>query len=182
MKHLPRTNFVLAAVLIVIVVLASLPFPFYSHQWHKLLHVLGAILFIGNIVGAAVWMALALVSRQTRVIHFAAKTVNQADLLFTIPGVLLLFINGLVLAPSFGGGSVFGASWVVAGMALLILSGLLWAGFLLRYQTQLVELSATGEQVSGEFFNVFRKWSIWGSISTALAIIALILIIGRAHV
>jgi uncharacterized membrane protein len=142
MKSLSRFNLGLALGLIVVVLLLSLPFPFYSHQWHKLLHIVGAVLFIGNIVGAAAWMTLARLSQQVKVIHFAARTVIMADLLFTIPGVLLLCVNGLIMAPAFGSGSLLGASWVAAALALLVLSGIVWAAFLLRYQAQMVEFSA----------------------------------------
>lgn len=30
-----------------------------NYQWHKLLHILGAVLFLGNIIVAAVWMLMA---------------------------------------------------------------------------------------------------------------------------
>jgi uncharacterized membrane protein len=177
MKHLTRSHIMLAIGLIIVVVLLSLPFPFYSRLWHKLLHIVGAVLFIGNIVIAAVWMSLARVSQQVKVIHFAAKVVMLADILFTIPGVLLLFINGAVLAPAFGDGNIFGASWVAAAVVLLIVSGIVWAGFLLRYQGQLIEFSATGDQVSSEFYAAFKNWTIWGIIATILPILSLVLMV-----
>lgn len=177
MKHLTRTHIALALSLITVAVIVSLPFPFYARQWHVLMHIVGAILFIGNIVIAAAWMTLAMFTRQVKVLHFAAKAVNMADILFTIPGILLIFINGVVLAPAFGGGNVLGASWVVAALALLTVSGLVWAGFLLRYQFQLVELSASGNEVSAEFDSVFKKWTAWGILATMLPIVSLALMV-----
>lgn len=177
MKNLTRPKLILAVVLILVTVLMSLPLPFYSREWHKLMHVLGAILFIGNIVTAAVWMTLARFSQQVKVIHFAAKGVNLADVLFTIPGIILIALNGTFLAPGVGGGNVLGASWVAAALLLFILSGIVWGGFLLRYQSQLVQLSASGEQLSSEFASVFKKWSIWGVVATILPILSLILMI-----
>lgn len=177
MKHLTRAHLGLAATLIIIAVLVSLPLPFYTHQWHKLMHIIGAILFIGNIIIAAAWMTLAMFTRQVKVLHFAAKGVNMADILFTIPGVLLLFINGLVMAPVFGGGNVLGASWVVAALALFIVSGVVWGGFLLRYQFQLVDLSATGDTVSPEFNRALMKWTGWGILATILPIISLVIMV-----
>ncbi len=177
MKFLKGVDLRLPIVLIVLAVLVSLPLPFYARQWHKLIHILGAVLFIGNIVVTAVWMILAVRTGRATVVHFAAKAVNQADLLFTIPGVLLIFLNGLVLAPVFGGGNILGASWVVAALILLVLSGIVWAGFLLRYQYQLVELSASGEQLSNEFLIAFRNWGIWGGVATILPLISLILMV-----
>jgi hypothetical protein len=52
-----------------------------------------------------------------------------------------------------------------------------WVGFLVRYQSQLVGLSASGEQLSSEFASVFKKWALWGVIATVLPIISLILMV-----
>jgi uncharacterized membrane protein len=141
------------------------------------MHVIGAVMFIGNIVVTAAWMILSVLSKQRVVVHFAAKTVNRADLLFTVPGIVLLFLNGLVLAPAFGNGSILGASWVVAALLLLSLSGVIWRVFLLRYQSAMIALSANGEQLSSEFLDVFRNWGIWGGIATVLPILSLLLMV-----
>jgi uncharacterized membrane protein len=177
MKFLKGNDLRLPVILIVLTVLVSLPFPFYTRQWHLLMHILGAVLFIGNIVITAVWIILAVRTGQPAVAHFAAKAVTQADLLFTIPGVLLIFLNGLVLAPVYGDGNFLAVSWVVAALILLILSGVVWAGFLLRYQSQLVELSASADQLSSEFMIAFRNWGIWGGVATVLPLTSLILMV-----
>jgi uncharacterized membrane protein len=178
MKFLTRSGLgVLPVALIIVAVLVSLPFPFLGRGWHLFMHILGAVLFIGNIIVTAAWMILVVRTGQPKLVHFGAKAVNQADLLFTIPGVLLIFLNGLTLAPAFGGGNILGASWVVAALVLLTLSGIVWLAFLLRYQNQMVELSGSGEQLSTEFMLVFRNWGIWGGIATLLPIISLLLMV-----
>jgi hypothetical protein len=60
------------------------------YPWHKLLHILGAIIFVGNIIVTAVWLVLAEQTRDKMTLHFASKAVNWADVCFTAPGVLLL--------------------------------------------------------------------------------------------
>jgi uncharacterized membrane protein len=177
MKFLTRSGLgVLPIVLIVVVVLVSLPFPFLGRGWHLFMHILGAVLFIGNITVTAAWMILVVENGQPKLVHFGARAVNQADLLFTVPGVLLIFLNGLALAPAFGN-TPWSVSWIATALALLILSGIVWLGFLLRYQHQMVELSASGEQLSSEFMRVFRNWGIWGGIATVLPIISLLLMV-----
>ena len=47
----------LIAAAFAIVVVLSL--PIYPYRWHLLLHILGAVIFVGNIVVTAAWMALA---------------------------------------------------------------------------------------------------------------------------
>ena len=139
--------------------------------------ILGAILFIGNIVVTAAWMILAVRTGQRPVVHFSARMVTQADMLFTVPGVLLILLNGLRLSPAYGDGNILGASWVQVALVLLVLSGVVWAFFLLRYQNRLVQLSASGEQLSNEFLTTFRLWGIWGAVATVLPIISLVLMV-----
>jgi len=181
MSTLPRSILTLGLALIVVAVLVSLPFPFYSRRWHILMHILGAILFIGNIVVTAAWMILAVRTGQRPVVHFSARMVIQADVLFTVPGVLLILLNGLRLSPAYGDGNILGASWIQAALFLLVLSGAVWAFFLLRYQYRLVQLSASGEQLSNEFLTTFRLWGIWGAVATILPIISLVLMVFKPH-
>lgn len=176
MQSFIRTHLRSIIIVAVLVLLVSLPLPFYSRQWHVLMHIVGAVIFIGNIVVTAAWMILAERTKQPSIIHFAAFTVNRADLLFTLSGVLLIFINGMILAPVYGNGNPLAVSWVVAALVLLILSGVVWAGFLLRYQEQLVQLSA-GQTLAAGFDSVFHKWAVWGIIATLLPIVSLILMV-----
>ena len=129
------------------VVLASL--PLYGDRWHLLLHILGAVVFVGNIVVSCVWMLLAERTGQTSVLRFASRTVSHADLLFTGPGVILVLGNGLALASSRWGGwtGFYVHSWIVVALGLFAASGLVWVGFLLRYQFKLVGLSAAARRV-----------------------------------
>src|SRR6266540_741565 len=72
------------------------PVPlFLPYAWHKWLHVLGAVLFLGNIIVTGFWMLLAERNGNEPSIRFAAIGVNWADVFFTAPGVILLLGNGL---------------------------------------------------------------------------------------
>ena len=110
--------------------------PVYPFHWHLLMHVVGAVIFVGNILVTAAWMALAQRTGNPSVLMFAARAVNRADLLFTGPGVVLVLLNGLALAADRWGGwtGFYEVSWIVAALALFALSGVVWVGFLLRYQ------------------------------------------------
>lgn len=55
-----------------------------------LLHVIGVVMAVGNMVTAAVWKTLADKTRQLTVIYYAAKTVMLMDYVFTLPGILLI--------------------------------------------------------------------------------------------
>jgi uncharacterized membrane protein len=157
--------------------------PLYSFQWHLLLHIFGAVIFIGNLIVTALWMTLAERTRKTSVLNFASRVVNNADLTFTLPGVILILLNGLALAVSRWGGwaGFLGNSWITAALVLLVLSGIVWVGFLLRYQFRLEHLS--NEAVESDallpqgFFGVLHKWYVWGVIATILPILSLLLMV-----
>ncbi len=140
-----------------VTLLGFLRHPFlFSYQWHKLLHIFGAVLLLGNIIITGVWILMAERINNSDVMRFAAKTVNWADVYFTVPGIFLLITNGDILSEQWGG--VFQTSWITASLALFALSGMLWIGFLLRYQHSLIKLSQpmNGEKSSPEFFTVLH--------------------------
>ena len=180
--HLGRhVQFWVVASIFAVVIVASL--PLYSYRWHLALHILGAIIFVGNIVVTGGWMILAERTRETSVIYFASRTVNRADVLFTGPGVILVLLNGLALAESRWGGwtRFYENSWIAMALILFGLSGIVWVSFLLRYQYRLVRLSAhavkAGDQLPAEFDRVLHKWYIWGSIATILPLVSLYLMV-----
>src|SRR3712207_6168766 len=163
---------------IIITLLNILGHPlFLPYQWHKLLHIVGAVLFMGNIIVTAVWLVLAEQTRNTATLHFAAKAVNWADVFFTAPGILLLLANGQIMAKAAWGG--LSASWVVMALGLFILSGIVWGGFLLRFQHRLIQLSTqpAGSEapLPPSFFRVLHAWYIAGAIATVSPVVSLVL-------
>lgn len=131
----------IGAVILIVVILGDLHHPLlFSYQWHKLLHILGAILLVGNIVITGVWMFMAERTNNPDVMRVAVRMVNWADVFFTVPGIFLLIANGDILWEQWGG--VFHVSWIVASLILFALSGIVWLGLLLRYQNRLILLCA----------------------------------------
>ncbi len=160
--------------IVVIVALVPLPLAFgyryplvLPYQWHKALHIFGAVIFVGNIIVTGVWMLLAERTRDPAVLRFAARAVNWADVFFTGPGVVLVLWNGLVLAPHWGG--IYGTSWITAALGLFALSGIVWVIFLIPYQHRLIQRSGD------EFLQILHRWYFWGIIATILPLISLAL-------
>jgi uncharacterized membrane protein len=151
----------------------------WSYQWHKLLHIFGAVIFLGNILVTAVWLAMAEQSKTQATLHFATKLVNWADVFFTAPGVLLTLANGHILATAAWGGLT--TSWIMVAFGLFILSGLVWVGFLLRYQNRLIQLSAqpavSGEPLPDAFFQTLHHWYIAGMVATLLPLVSMMLMV-----
>jgi hypothetical protein len=76
------------------------------------LYVLGAVLFVGNIITAAFWKLLAEREGNPQVIASAAKRVMLADYWFTIPGIMLLLTTRHVLMAQ-AGYSLLRLSWIL---------------------------------------------------------------------
>ena len=96
MTFIHRYEWIAYGLLAIAAVVVSLP-PF-PYGWHLFLHIAGAVIFLGNIIVTGAWMLMAERTNISRVIHFSAKAVIRADFLFTLPGVLLVLINGLIMA------------------------------------------------------------------------------------
>ena len=143
--------------------------PLYPYRWHTFLHIAGAVVFLGNVIVTAAWMLMAERTRSTSVIHFSAKAVIRADLLFTLPGVLLILLNGfaMVLARWGGWGALHQLSWITVALALFTASGVIWVGVLIPVQHRMAVFSA------------LRKWYIWGGLAIVLPICSLYLMVNK---
>ncbi len=64
------------------------------YTWLKFLHLFGVVLFVGNIITAALWKTRADRSGDLATIAYAQRTVALADWVFTLPGILLVVIGG----------------------------------------------------------------------------------------
>lgn len=98
----------------------AVPQPF-SYNWHKALHVLGAVMFVGNIVTQACWLGAARMSESPVAVRAAYRALNWTDLVFMGPGMFLLIANGAVLSQAWGG--VMRWSWMTAALLLFGIYG-----------------------------------------------------------
>ena len=165
---------------------ASLAFgvpPFLPRDVHRLLHLAGAVLFLGNVAAGALWFTLATLSRSTRVLAFAVRVVNLADVALTAPGALLLVVNGAALAPTWGG--VRHSPWMLLGTGLFLASGLLWAAVLVPIQVRLAELLDAGTKGDDPVAEhpglprLFARYGVAGGLSGAAAVTALVAMVLR---
>lgn len=171
------TKWILGEVVVAAIVIALLGIYhhplLFSRQWHRLLHIFGAVLLLGNIIVTAAWMYLAERTNNPATLRYASETVNWADVFFTVPGVFLIITNGDILAGAWGG--VFKTGWIAVSLGLFAVSGVLWSGFLLRYQHRLIRLSRamTGEEPSPEFVQTVHKWYVVGGTATVIPLVSL---------
>ncbi len=158
--------------------------PLYPYIWHTFMHIAGAVVFLGNIIVTAAWMFMAGRTRNMNVIHFSAKAVIRADLLFTLPGILLIVINGFVMVvSSWGGWDAFHElSWITLALGLFIASGIIWVVALIPDQHRMAvysDPSAYPDSPPPQFFSALRRWYLWGTIAIALPLVSLYLMVNK---
>lgn len=150
-----------------------------SREAWLLLHILGAILFLGNIIVTAVWKMLADRTKSPPVVAFAQRLVTITDFAFTATGVVLIIVPGQVMAEDYGG--VFGGPmWLTAGWSLFIASGVIWLGALIPIQfmqSRLARQFANEAVVPERYWRLSTLWAIFGSLAVILPLVALYLMV-----
>ncbi|MFD0696034.1 DUF2269 family protein [Paenibacillus sp. GCM10027628] len=146
------------------------------------LHVLGAVLFLGNIITGAFWKVRAHYGKQDlQTIHLTVKNIMLADYVFTVPGILLLLIPGHLMAFRLGY-SLMEWNWVSVALLLFSISGILWLFILLPLQRKMIRFSEEslrfGKQTEA-YRKVSKKWDVYGTIATIIPLITLVLMIWK---
>jgi uncharacterized membrane protein len=93
-----------------------------SYEAFKVIHLLGVILFLGNIIVTGVWKVLADRTGEPRTIAYAQRLVTVTDWIFTAGGVALILIGAYGMA-AVGHLDLRGPAWLVWGQAMFAASG-----------------------------------------------------------
>jgi uncharacterized membrane protein len=144
----------------------------------KIIHVLSASLFLGNVVVSGTWAALAERTRNYEVIAFSNRLVLITDLLFTLTGAILVVLTGSTMAPRYGGAESQG--WIAWSYALFGISGLIWAVLLVPIQLRQRTLLRRYKAVTGEYLRLSRIWQISGAVATVVPLPILYFMITKA--
>jgi uncharacterized membrane protein len=149
-------------------------FPFL-----RLLHLLGVILFVGNIVTAALWKMRADASGDLHAIAYAQRGVMFADYVFTAPGAALVLVTGLWLA-DLSGRNIFQTGWLFTALILLGVTLLIWLMELLPVQRRLIRVAdeavRTGRLDPG-FRALSLRWTVFGIIAVLLPLVNVYLMV-----
>lgn len=146
----------------------------------KVLHVLSACLFLGNVVVSGTWAFLAERTRNFEVISFSNRLVLITDLIFTLTGALLVVYTGSLMAHRYDGTPAASQTWITWSYMLLGLSGLIWLLVLVPIQLRQRMLLKRDQAVTTEYLKLSRIWQISGAIATVvpLPIVYLMIIKG----
>lgn len=142
------------------------------------LHLLGVVIFLGNIVVTAVWKMLADRTRNPEVVAYAQRLVTITDVAFTATGAALIAISGPILAEDFGG--VGGPAWIGWGLGLFAASGVIWVAVLIPIQIMQARLARRFRReatIPGRYWRLARLWAVFGALATVLPLANLYLMV-----
>ena len=149
------------------------------HEGWVAVHVLGVVLFVGNIVVTAVWKLLADRTRDPRVVAYAQRLVTVTDLAFTAVGAALITVSGQVMADAYGG--VFsGPAWLTWGWSLFVASGVIWLAALVPIEIQQARLARAfrdAPSIPDRYWSLSRRWAVFGTVATILPLVNIYLMV-----
>jgi len=126
----------------------------YSHL--KLLHLLAVVIFLGNIITGLFWMHIAVKTKDLKIISHTIKGIIKADRLFTIPGVIVITVCGL-LAAIYANYPILGSGWIFWSIIMFSISGIIFSYKVAPLQKKIYSLTMNKENDSGFDWTQFNK-------------------------
>lgn len=146
-----------------------------TYLWLKTLHLLGVVMFLGNIIITGWWKFMADRTRNPQIIAFAQHQVTLTDYVFTAGGAVLLLAAGWGNA-ALHGMDIFSMRWLSWGFWLFNISGLIWVAVLIPIQIRQARMAkqfAEGSAIPETYWKLGKRWYVWGSIATVLPMLNL---------
>jgi len=140
-----------------------------------LLHILSAIIFVGNIITAAYWKLRAERTKERTYIHRTARDIMSADYFFTIPSVLFLLLSGFALSNKIGV-SYHEINWLSISLLLFIITGLIYFSGLIPLQRKMIRYSSD-ENDFPKYYKTSRLWDVIGTIEIIIPLTILYLMV-----
>ncbi|MBK8456698.1 MAG: DUF2269 domain-containing protein [Phyllobacteriaceae bacterium] len=152
-----------------------------SYLLFKSLHLFGVVLLLGNIMVTAFWKLLADWTSEPKIVAFAQRMVNLTDIVFTLPGILLVLAGAYGMA-WVGGFALWSDHWMIWGQSLFIASGLIWIAILAPTQLAQQKLSrefGAGSAIPDAYWRLNRRWIFWGVVATLLPLANLYIMVAK---
>ncbi len=140
-----------------------------SYLWLKTIHLLGVVLFLGNIIVTAWWKNMADRTRNPKIIAFAQRQVTITDYIFTGGGALILFVAGIYNANVHH--LFLGSKWLANALTLFTISGLIWVAILIPVQmkqAKMAKVFSVTEIIPDAYWKLCAVWNIFGITATLL--------------
>ena len=145
------------------------------------IHILSAVVLIGNLITSAFWKVRADKTSNLETIASTCQALLRADYMFTIPGIVVLWASGMLLV-AFTGWQRFEQLWLGLSFVLLVLTTIIWVVAMLPLQRRMARLAQEGlsqGRLEQAYSRASRRWSMFGGIATLLVVIILFLMVLR---
>lgn len=134
-----------------------------SYLWLKVIHLLGVVMFLGNIIITGWWKNFADLTKNPQIIAFAQRQVTLTDWVFTAGGSVILLFGGMLNVHLHG--LSYSSKWLGWGMSLFVLSGIIWAVVLIPTQikqAKMAEAFAQSKVIPNQYWTYCKRWNFWG--------------------
>ena len=145
----------------------------------KSLHIIGVVLFYGNILVSSWWKGMAARNGNPRVVAFAHQQLFATDIVFTTLGAVLLLITGVGNAHMHDM-IPLDSAWMSWGLWLFIVSGVIWGGLMLPIQikqAQIIKRFDLNAPVPQEFWRLERWWTWIGAFAKLLPLTIIVIMV-----
>jgi uncharacterized membrane protein len=147
----------------------------------KSLHIIAVVLFLGNIITGVFWKSH---GDRTGTLQARAQALDgiiRSDRWFTLPGVMVIIITGVLLALTMKL-PLLGTKWIAWSLILFGISGAVFSALVAPLQKKLlanVHAGLKGNWNEAEYHRMSRAWEIWGWIATLTPVAALVLMVTK---
>ena len=156
----------------------------------RLIHIFGAVMFLGGIMSDLVWMAFAQRTKRPANLAISSRTVTLNDFFVVLPGAGILLLSGFPMILASAEVSqlpLFEAllkslqvGWLIVSFVMFNVSGMIWLFLALPCQRRLAaiaEQNTHSESLPDEFYSLLNNWYLWSGAATVTPLIALILMV-----
>lgn len=145
-----------------------------TYLWLKVIHLLGVVLFLGNIIVTGWWKVMADRTKNPQIIAFAQRQVTLTDFIFTAGGATILLVSGIA---NVGLHQMdYSAKWLTQGFLMFVLSGIIWAVILIPTQIKQAKMAQAFTKtntIPEAYWKLCTRWNIFGFIATVLPLVNL---------
>lgn len=143
----------------------------------KLLHLLAAVIFLGNITIGIFWKLQADKSKDRLKIADTFRNLIKADRILTMPSVTLLIFFGIATAMQ-GDYPLIETTWIFLSILMVIISAFVFMSKVTPVQKKILALCSNEQKFNWtEYESLSKQWNIWGSIATITPYIAVVVMV-----
>ena len=144
------------------------------------LHILGVILFFGNLMIAFFLMMRIGKETPLQVVRHSLQMVNAADKWLTTISVILILASG-VAAALMAGIPIFGTEWIIWSLIVFGISGLLFVVRVLPLQLRMEKAAENMVMLksneNSQLYSDLKRWKRWAGLASTAAFMAIILMV-----